>query len=223
MAEIGNVGNRGVSTPVDPNQPGSKLVSQPRGAGAPHATPDTPIGQPGPLGQPTGMPAPQVPGQTQILPDVLIGRDISQRIAAERLRERGGASATEELLGLNLQPSIIGAFSAPPGNIEALRHMTPIMRRTILMSLLQRQRLRMRHLARVLRRDERSRDDEDAAADEQRGFAEELSEDLVVIDDQQRERASNELVSAARMLDLLDELLAMQDYTLGQMGSFAHG
>ncbi len=226
MPEVGSVSPRGNSTPIDPTQPGSKLVAQPRGTTVPHASPDAPIGQPGPLGQPTGMPAPQVPGQTQILPDVLIGRDHSQRAAAERLRESGGASATETLLGLNLQPSVIGAFAAPPGNLEALRHMSPTTRRSIMIALLHRQRARMRQLARVLGREERDRDgqhEQHENDDDPHSFSEVLPPETVYIDDQQRERASTELVRAVRMLDLLDELLAMQDYTLGQMGSFSHG
>src|SRR5918997_1248734 len=70
---------------------------------------------------------------------------------AENLPARGGASAVEELLGLNRLPTAVGALAAPPGNSEALRHMTPTMRRTIMRGLLDKQREKMRRLALVLR------------------------------------------------------------------------
>ena len=113
-----------------------------------------PAGPPGALGQPTGVPIPATPGRGQILPDVLAGRDPSQLTAAELLRDNGGVSATEKLLGLDLQPSIIGAFLAPPGNAEALRHMSPMMRRTAMRNLLLKQRERMRKLELHLREED---------------------------------------------------------------------
>src|SRR5918998_5353991 len=88
------------ATPV--NQPGV----QPEGLA-------TPVGQPGQLGQPVGLPAP--PTTAALMPDALAGRDPSQLVAAEAMRARGGASATEELLGLNRQPTMMGALSPPPG------------------------------------------------------------------------------------------------------------
>ena len=140
------------------------------------------------------------------------------------MREAGGASVTEELLGLNLQPTIIGLFSAPPGNSEALRHMTPTMKRTIVRSLLAQQRASLRRLAHLLRREERHHNQEDAADEHERqSFTEALLGESLMLDEAQRERAQHELGSAARMLDLLDDLLAMQDYTLSQMGTFSQG
>lgn len=209
MPEIGNVGGL-------PPQ-GQQTVGQP----AQPTQPET-VGQPGVLGQPTGIP---VPGQGQSLPDVLAGRDASQMVAAERMREAGGASATEKLLGLNQQPSVIGAFAAPPGNSEALRHMTPAMRRALMRGLLDKQRDSLRRLAPLLRRQpKRDGDaDDDASREDPRGsFADELF-DAPQLDEAQLERARNELRSAALMLDLLDELLVMQDYAISQMGTFSQG
>ena len=36
-------------------------------------------------------------------------------------------------------------------------------------------------------------------------------------------RATGELDKTARMLDILDEMLAMQDYTISQIGTFTQG
>src|SRR5919206_639555 len=173
----------------------------------------TPVGQPGPLGQPTGLPAaPLAPGQ-KILPDVLAGRDPSQLAAAEHLRARGGASAIDELLGLNQRPTLMGALAPPPGNSEALRHMTPTMRRAVMRNLLDRQRGRLRGLAQLLRR-ERDRRDEEGGGERRRDDAEqslvEATQDAKeLLGEEQAERARIELGRAAQMLDLLGELLAM--------------
>jgi hypothetical protein len=186
----------------------------------------SPVGQPGPLGQPTGLPAaPLAPGQ-KVLPDVLAGRDPSQLAAAEQLRARGGASAVDELLGLNQRPTLMGALAPPPGNSEALRHMTPTMRRTVMRNLLDRQRGRLRGLAQLLRR-ERDEGDERGGRrgdDAEQSFADELAEPArAALGEEQAERARLELGSAAQMLDLLSELLAMQDYAISQMGTFSQG
>ncbi len=214
MADIRGVNNAGVPPPT-------KGVEEPAGrantVGPQPAQPDIPAGPPGPLGQPTGMPPPIAPGQTKILPDVLAGRDPSQLKAAELLRDSGGVSATEKLLGLDRQPSIVGAFSAPPGNSEALRHMTPTMRRTAMRNLLQKQRERMHRLESRLQREEREdrrdREDSDEYGVEVRSEAA-LSQLL---------RARRELGNTVLMLSLLEELLVMQDYTVSQMGTFSKG
>ena len=215
MAEVGGLGGRGI-----PPQNQSQAAG-----GAPGALNQTqaPVGQPGPLGQPTGIPVPVPPGQSpQVLPDVLAGRDPSQMLAAERLRETGGASATEQLLGLHLRPTVMGAFVAPPGNAEALRHMTPVMRRNLLHTLLQKQRARTRRLARFLRDGRRGGDGrEQGEAGEPDVPADALAP--VASDEAQLARARQELLSAVRLLDLLEELLAMQDYTVSQMGTFSQG
>lgn len=211
MPDVGGVGGRGIP-PQNQNQAAGK-------AGAAASQPNAPVGQPGSLGQPMGIPVPAPPGSPQIMPDVLAGRDASQMLAAERMREAGGASATEQLLGLNRQPSILGAFAPPPGNSEALRHMTPTMRRTIMRGLLDKQRTRMRRLAHLVSDErgdgERRRDEDDDAREL---FAETLARDETEI-----ARARGELNSTAQLLDLLDELLALQDYTLSQMGTFSQG
>ena len=187
-----------------------------------------PVGQPGPLGQPTGMPAaPLAPGQ-KVLPDVLAGRDPSQLAAAEQLRARGGASAVDELLGLNQRPTLMGSLAPPPGNSEALRHMTPTMRRTAMRNLLDRQRGRLRGLAQLLRRERDGEDDGRRDDEQEQSFADELvvvepAPARVALGEEQAERARLELGSAAQMLDLLSELLAMQDYAISQMGTFSQG
>lgn len=238
MPEVGGVGGAPV-TPQNQNQvtdrggqvlPVNQANAQVDGLPAP-------AGQPGALGQPTGIPAPPLaPGQS-VLPDVLAGRDPSQLVAAEQMRARGGASAVETLLGLNFQPTLVGALAAPPGNSEALRHMTPTMRRTLMRNLLDKQRASMRRLAQTLRRERDGDEEEDGDADERRrqeredvraSFVEDAlgashAAALAPLDEAQAERARLELGSAAQMLDLLEELLAMQDYAISQMGTFAQG
>lgn len=214
MAEVGGVGGGGVT----PQSAGQRAEA----AGQTSA----PVGQPGALGQPTGIPVPGAAGQGNLLPDVLAGRDPSQLVAAERMRESGGVSATDQLLGLNRQPSVVGAFAPPPGNSEALRHMTPTMRRAIMRGLLDKQRARMRGLARLVR-DERGDEEEGGGRGrdegERGGFAADLQENFAPPDAAQLARARGELHTAARLLDLLDELLAMQDHTISQMGTFSQG
>lgn len=227
MADIGGVNNAaGRVTPgqVDANaeavRPAGQFGAQAEGLAAP-------VGQPGQLGQPVGLPAP--PSTAPLMPDALAGRDPSQLVAAEQLRARGGAGATEELLGLNRVPTMVGALAPPPGNAEALRHMTPTMRRTLMRNLLDKQRGQMRRLAYLMRRerDGQSRGDGEESSGEDadgRAFSEvEATTALKPLDESQRARARAELGSAARMLDLLDELLAMQDYAVSQMGTFSQG
>lgn len=219
MPEVGGVSGGGIS-PQNQNQVDRAIT--PVNQASLNPTPVAgPVGQPGALGQPTGIPAPIVPGQTGVMSDVLAGRDPSQVLAAERMRASGGASATDELLGLNRQPTILGALAPPPGNSEALRHMTPTMRRTLMRTLLDKQRARMRHLAHTLRREQPEEESEDERRQENQ--TQELMQALVALDDEQAERVWREVTNAGRMLDLLDELLAMQDYAFSQMGTFSHG
>ena len=152
-------------------------------------------------------------------PDVLAGRDPSQLIAAEELRAAGGGTLTEQLLGLNLQPTMAGALQAPPGNTDFLRHMTPAMRRNAVRELLNKQREQMRRLVMRLQNgsdDQRRRDDrgdEDlSSADGPRAVTE-----------MPTARECLQLATAARMLCLVEELLAMQDYTFSRMGTFSKG
>ena len=214
MADVRGVNNPGVA---QPNQRVDEPIGRVPRDGAQPAPADTPTGPTGPQGQPTGMPPPVGPGQARVLTDVLAGRDPSQLIAAELLRDTGGVSATEKLLGLDLQPSIVGAFSAPPGNSEALRHMTPTMRRTAMRNLLQKQRERMLRLESRLQREE---EDEREERDENREYAlsEKLEGEALPL-----VRTRRELSRAVAMLNLLEHLLVMQDYTVSQMGTFSKG
>lgn len=215
MAEIGKVGGGSVPpSTTNSGAPGNQTRT------------DAPIGQPGILGQPTGQPVAGAPTTTTLLPDVLAGRDPSQLVAAERMRASGGASAVEQQLGLNLQPSVLGTLTAPPGNLEALRHLTPTMRRTIMRGLLEKQRARVRTLATLVRRnqDEQHEADDSRPDDERReSFSGTMTEAFTTLTETQLTHAREELGRAARMLDLLDELLIMQDYTISQMGTFAQG
>ncbi|MFN0120268.1 MAG: hypothetical protein ACKV2V_07180 [Blastocatellia bacterium] len=148
------------------------------------------------------------PDQMPAFPDAALGRDPSQQIAAEHLRITGGGSATDILLGLNLMPTICGSFPPPPGNREILRHMSPSHRRSIIRTLLTRQRGRMQRLATLLPEEQ---DEADAG------------EDRDMLTETGSRRARRDLGAAADLLDLLDEMLEMQDYTISQMGSFSKG
>jgi hypothetical protein len=180
----------------------------------------------GNAGQPLGLP-PQTPlTQNDLMSDVVTGRDLSQLVAADKLRSNGGASATDVLLGLNHQPSILGGLLAPPGNLEALRHLTPSMRRNVLRTLLSKQRNQMRRLVAVARDEEQrhqrneQNDDEEANATENLLPVSENHLGEIVFHNR---RVYQDLAATTKMLDLLDELLNMQDYTLSQVGSFAQG
>lgn len=226
MADVGGVGGNRV-TPQTPNQirDAASPASQ---TNAGQATPQ-PVGQPGSLGQPTGLPVTGTQAQQPaVLPDVLAGRDASQLSAAEQMRARGGVSATEELLGLHLRPTMLGALGAPPGNNEALRHMTPAMRRAVLRGVLDKQRTSLRRLAYLLRREQdegqqQQQGASDDGATEDDSHAQENLPALSTLDQARVETARRELGQTARMLDLLDELLTMQDYTISHMGTFSQG
>lgn len=158
--------------------------------------------------------------------DALQGRDSSQTEAARHLTALGGVSATDKLLGLDLRPTMTGALAPPPGNSEFLRHVTPQMRRTIMRKMLNKQREKMRKLARYLR-DRRDDSENGHSSEEDReSFLEVIAERMhleTYNDKNQIVRATGELDKTARMLDILDELLAMQDYTISQIGTFTQG
>ncbi|HQU85211.1 MAG TPA: hypothetical protein PKY59_18875 [Pyrinomonadaceae bacterium] len=174
-----------------------------------------PVGQP----QETRQPKDSTVNQ-KILPDAATGRDITQLEAGKQLSALGGVSATDRLLGLDLRPTMTGVLAAPPGNSEFLRHLSPQARRTIMRKMLSKQRERMRRLARYLR-DRRDETDEQNEH-ERESFLEVITEP-VELDRAQLTRATGELDKAARMLDILDEMLAMQDYTISQIGTFSQG
>lgn len=174
-----------------------------------------PVGQPQETRQPNDSTVNQ-----KILPDAATGRDITQLEAGKQLTALGGVSATDRLLGLDLRPTMTGVLTAPPGNNEFLRHLSPQARRTIMRKMLSKQRERMRRLARYLR-DRRDQTDEQNEH-ERESFLEVITEP-VELDRAQLARATGELDKAARMLDILDEMLAMQDYTISQIGTFSQG
>lgn len=222
MAEIKNVG--GQPPPIDQNiekvaDEAAKLPNQQ----LPGAKGENSVGR-GAVGQPIGLPQTEPTTQNVLMPGVVTGRDASQLIAAEKMRTNGGYSATDVLLGLNRQPSTLGILLAPPGNLEALRHITPTMRRAVLRNLLAKQRNQMRRLAAVMRddrEDENHSDAENQEAEQQESSSD--STNLLPPSAFYNENAYRDLAAATRMLDLLDELLSMQDYTLSQLATFAQG
>lgn len=182
----------------------------------------------GNAGQPIGIPQQSPLTQNALMPEAVTGRDLSQLVAAEHLRANGGVSATDVLLGLNQQPSILGGLLAPPGNLEALRHITPTMRRKILRELLAKQRTQMCRLVAIARDDEQHQQEEERQQYENENF--ELAENNLTAAPLpanalgfHNQRVYQDLASTTKMLDLLDELLNMQDYTLSQIGSFTQG
>lgn len=183
-----------------------------------------PVGQPGEAQTP--LDSESLLQNQRISTDALKGRDATQTEAAKHLTALGGVSATDKLLGLDLRPTMTGALAPPPGNSEFLRHVSPQMRRTIMRKMLTKQRERMRKLARYLR--DRRDDAENGNGDEDReSFLEVIAEKMQLeaynSDKNQIMRATGELDKTARMLDILDELLAMQDYTISQIGTFTQG
>lgn len=224
MADVKNVG--GAPLPVDPNaakiadEAAGKLPNQPLPQTAGE---NSTVGR-GTIGQPVGQPIAEPTTQNALMPNVVTGRDASQMIAAERLRSNGGHSATDVLLGLNRQPSTLGVLLAPPGNLEMLRHLSPASRRKVLRNLLSKQRGQMRRLVAVMR-------DEEQPERQQSNGEDENNATEILLPDSSLEtaakfynrRAVRDLEATTKMLDLLDELLGMQDYTLSQMGTFAQG
>lgn len=175
-----------------------------------------------PVGQPQETRLPVDPATQKVLPDAATGRDITQLEAGKQLSSLGGVSATDRLLGLDLRPTMTGVLTAPPGNSEFLRHLSPQARRTIMRKMLSKQRERMRRLARYLRDKRDETDEQNDGETERESFLEVITEP-VELDRVHITRATGELDKAARMLDILDEMLAMQDYTISQIGTFSQG
>lgn len=224
MADIKNV-NRSGGNPVNnltDNQINNRDATRVPQSGAKTNQTDFPVGQPTETRQPIDQNKLQQ-GQ-KILPDAAIGRDASQLEAAKQMNLLGGVSATDRLLGLDLRPTMTGVLAAPPGNSEFLRHLSPQVRRTIMRKMLNKQRERMRRLARYLRdrRDESEENGDGNDEFERESFLEVIS-DPVELDQNQISRATKELEKTALMLNILDEMLAMQDYTISQIGTFSQG
>ncbi len=226
MAEINKVGNqpipKGEQQIAKPNDAAQKLPAQ--------MLPDAGEQQTtarGNAGQPIGLQPKVAVTQNTLMPEAVTGRDATQLLAAEKLRSNGGTSATDKLLGLNQQPSILGGLLAPPGNLEALRHLTPAMRRNILRSLLAKQKNQMRRLVAVARDEEQHQQQEEQQ--HEREESEQTENNLPIQPNDanalhfHNRHAYQDLAATTKMLDLLDELLNMQDYTLSQMGTFAQG
>lgn len=217
MAEIKNVNRSGGNeiNNLTNNQITDKDAPRVAQSGVKSNQTNFPVGQSPEARQPVDT----ATGQ-KILPDAATGRDVTQLEAGKQLSALGGTSATDRLLGLDLRPTMTGVLAAPPGNSEFLRHLSPQARRTIMRKMLSKQRERMRRLARYLR-DRRDETEEDGEQ-ERESFLEVITEP-VELDRMQITRATGELDKAARMLDILDEMLAMQDYTISQIGTFSQG
>lgn len=223
MPEVNKVGNQPLPIEQQVQKPSGAAENLPG-----QLPPETNLDQAnvgrGNAGQPVGVPLKTPLTQNALMPEVVTGRDATQFIAAEKMRSNGGVSATDVLLGLNQQPSILGGLLAPPGNLEALRHLSPTMRRKILRDLLEKQRNQMRRLVAVARDEEQHQQQE-----EQREQTESNETEILTPLNKpnalgfHNRRVYQDLSSTTKMLDLLDELLNMQDYTLSQMGTFAQG
>lgn len=214
MAEINNV--TGKPMPVDRNI--EKVANQKLPTNT--STNQSSVGR-GNVGQPVGLPMAEPTTQGALMPNAVTGRDASQIAAAEQMRSSGGHSATEALLGLNQKPSMMGVLLAPPGNLETLRHLTPSMRRKILRDLLSKQRHQISGFVEAMRDEENSRKSSEEEVDDDE------SSQLITTDSavpqKYDKKAIRDLEATTKMLDLLDEFLGMQDYTLSQMGTFAQG
>ena len=225
MADIKNVNRSGGNeiNSLTNNQVNNRDAPNVQKSGSQPQT-QFPVGQPGEAQAP--LDSDRLLQNQKISTDALTGRDSTQTEAARHLTSLGGVSATDKLLGLDLRPTMTGALAPPPGNSEFLRHVTPQMRRTIMRKMLDKQRDRMRKLARYLR--DRRDDNENGQSEEDReSFLEVIAEKMQLeeynTDQNQILRATGELDKTARMLDILDELLAMQDYTISQIGTFTQG
>ena len=223
MADIKNVNRGNEINGLTQNQINDRDVPRVSQSGVKTNQTEFPVGQP--AGTQPAVDTPNLPPGQKILPDAVTGRDETQLEAARQLSTLGGATATDRLLGLDLRPTMTGALTAPPGNSEFLRHLSPQVRRTIMRKMLTKQRERMRRLARFLR----ERHDESADGggngdgnEDRESFLEVISEPRE-LDRTQITRATGELDKAARMLDILDEMLTMQDYTISQIGTFSQG
>jgi hypothetical protein len=185
------------------------------------STVSKPVGQPQETGRPLD-PGSLLPGQ-RVLRDPLSGRDPGQINAARQLADLGGATALDRLLGLDLRPTVTGLLSPPPGNSDFLRNLSPQVRRSIMRKMLGKQREKMRRLARFVRKHTDGDDDEEGVRQEMRESFIDVISEPASFSTEQLSQAAAELDRTARMLDVLEELLAMQDYTISQMGTFAQG
>lgn len=223
MAEINKIGGQPIPSGEQQTQKAADAAQKLPAQLPPDASGDQSALR-GNAGQPVGLPQKVPLTQSSLMPEAVTGRDATQLLAADKLRSNGGVSATETLLGLHQQPSILGGLLAPPGNLEALRHLTPTMRRNILRTLLSKQRGQMRRLVAVARDEEQHQQHEEQPENAESETPENITAPVPNIAPSfHNRRAYQDLASTTKMLDLLDELLNMQDYTLSQMGTFAQG
>lgn len=226
MADVGSVGARPAATAeqnaIAPNASTNRTGGEVSGATNPASTNsamDAPVGPRGPLGQPTGLPMPALPGERDLLTDVLAGLDASQLIAAEEMRTRAGASAVETLLGLDARPTTIGDFAAPPLTSKLFQQMSPALRRATMWALLMKHRAYLQRLVTMLQAEYEGDSDRRHSNDEQEAPS---SEELLPRDPV-NPRALVELNSVAQMLNTIERLLIMQDYALSRIGTFSKG
>ena len=248
MSNVDGIGNR---TPIISQQP----AHEPGKAG-PRFTPDGILPDSsestdwlGPVRErPAGPGLPGVPpsqadessaGSTRVLSDVSSGLDPSQLVAAEQMRVLGGATATATLLGLDLRPTVMGTLLAPPGNSEALRYLTPALRRSALRAALLKQGSRMRRLFALLQQDpdNHSHDDNSDGSENESDPSLLLLEVLPETESMTKyyaggvipaqtsltHREHYELIVVGRMLSLLEELSALEDFMLDRIGAFSKG
>src|SRR5215471_32965 len=248
MSNVDGIGNR---SPIISQQP----AHQPEKAG-PRFAPDSilqdssestdwlaPVRErpsgPGLSGVPPSQADESSSGSTRVLSDVSSGLDPSQLVAAEQMRVLGGATATATLLGLDLRPTVIGTLLAPPGNSEALRYLTPALRRSALRAALLKQRSRMRRLFALLQQDpdNHSHDDNSDGSENESDPSLLLLEVLPEAESMTKyyaggvipaqtsltHREHYELIVVGRMLSLLEELSALEDFMLDRIGAFSKG
>lgn len=185
------------------------------------STVSKPVGQPQEPGR--SLDQKSLPSGQRIVQDPLSGRDPGQINAARQLADLGGVTALDRLLGLDLRPTVTGLLAPPPGNSEFLRSLSPQMRRSIMRKMLGKQREKMRRLARFVRKHgDNEEESEESRRELRESFIDVISEPAN-FSMEQLSHAAADLDRTARMLDVLEELLAMQDYTISQMGTFAQG
>lgn len=225
MADVKNIGGQPLPIGQNIEKAADEIIKLPNQQLPPQTSGQSSV-QRGTIGQPVGLPQIDPTTQNALMPNVVTGRDATQQIAAEKMRSNAGYSATEVLLGLNRQPLTTGILLAPPGNLDALRHITPTMRRTVLRNLLAKQRSQMRRLASLMQRhpeDENHSNDENQDAEQETNKETASHELMPPVSAFYNEKAYRDLAATTKMLDLLYELLSMQDYTLSQMAARAEG
>jgi len=155
------------------------------------------------------------------LVDEIFKSNRKKSVTYERLSRLGGASSTARLLGLDKQPTELGVLAPPPGSADFLSDLSSSKRRTMLREVMNRQRLEMRRLSEFLKREKNLTEDSirlQASTLEAKNL-----EEAETADNSELLKAIDDLGKSARMLDVIDDLIKMQDYTLSQIGSYSKG